>query len=180
MTKISEISARAVNFWRDAGSKAWFTKSDEFDAKMAAEFNDDLAYLETQNLPAHFADSTNAYDILGIILCLDQFRRNFNRGSGKAFKFDHQALALSRQMVENKLHLEIDKDIRMFAYMPYMHSEDLSVQQQALTLFDNNEFAIIHYDLIKKYGRFPHRNKVLGRKSTIEELEFLETDGFKG
>lgn len=180
MTRISDISARAVNFWRDAGGKAWFSKSDEFDAKMAAEFNDDLIHLESIDLPEYFANSTNAYEILGIILCLDQFRRNLNRGSGKAFEFDHQALALSRQLIENKLYLEIDKDIRMFSYMPYMHSEDLAVQQKSLVLFDNDEFAVTHYDLIKKYGRFPHRNEVLGRKSTSEELEFLKTDGFKG
>lgn len=180
MTKISEISSKAVDFWRAAGGKAWFSKSDEFDAKMAAIFADDLFYLEAINLPEYFADSTDAYEILGIILCLDQFRRNLNRDSGKAFAFDDQALALSRQMIENKLHLNIDKDIRMFAYMPYMHSEDLSVQEQALSLFDNSEFAVIHYDLIKKYGRFPHRNAVLGRESTASELEFLATDGFKG
>lgn len=180
MTKISKISAKAVSFWRDAGQKTWFTKSDEFDAKMATIFTDDLAYLETMDLPDYFANSTDAYDILGIILCLDQFRRNLNRGSDKAFKFDHQALALSSQMVESKLYLQINEDIRMFAYMPYMHSEDLGVQQQALILFDNNEFAVIHYDLIKKYGRFPHRNEVLGRTSTPEELAFLQTDGFKG
>ena len=180
MTKISEISAKAIDFWRAAGGKTWFSKSDEFDAKMAATFSDDLLYLETINLPEHFANSTDAYGILGIILCLDQFRRNLNRSSGKAFAFDDQALTLSRQMIENKLHLEIDKDIRMFAYMPYMHSEELSVQQEALVLFDNSEFAVIHYDLIKKYGRFPHRNEVLGRKSTAAELEFLKTDGFKG
>ncbi|PCI87066.1 MAG: hypothetical protein COB24_07750 [Hyphomicrobiales bacterium] len=180
MTKISEISAKAIDFWQNAGSKAWFRKSDEFDAKMAATFADDLTYLETIDLPKYFANSTNASEILGIILCLDQFRRNLNRGSGKAFKFDPQALALSRQMVENKMHLEIDKGLRMFTYMPYMHSEDLSIQEQALILFDNSEFAVTHYDLIKKYGRFPHRNEVLGRTSTPAELEFLETDGFKG
>lgn len=180
MTKISEISAKAVDFWQNAGGKAWFKKSDEFDAKMAATFNDDLTYLETINLPEYFADSTDAYGILGIILCLDQFRRNLNRGSDQAFTFDGQALALSRQMIENKLHLEISDNIRMFSYMPYMHSENLGVQQQALILFDNSEFAVIHYDLIKKYGRFPHRNAVLGRTSTPEELEFLKTDGFKG
>lgn len=180
MTKTSEISTKAIDFWRAAGGKAWFSKSDEFDAKMAATFAADLTYLESIDLPEYFANSTNAYDILGIILCLDQFRRNLNRGSAKAFIFDPQALALSHQMVENKLHLEIDKDLRMFAYMPYMHSEDLSVQEKALILFDNSEFAVIHYDLIKKYGRFPHRNEVLGRESTAEELEFLKTDGFKG
>ncbi|MCJ8324026.1 MAG: DUF924 domain-containing protein [Rhizobiales bacterium] len=180
MDRLLDISQRAITFWRDAGAKAWFEKSDEFDAKMAGLFADDLAFLETQNLPQIFADSTAANDILGLIICLDQFRRNLNRGSGKAFAFDHQALKLSQHMVNNELHLQIDEAIRVFSYMPYMHSENIAVQQQALVLFDNNEFAVTHYDLIKAYGRFPHRNEVLGRTSTPEELEFLATDGFKG
>lgn len=180
MQRISEISARAVQFWRDAGGKAWFTKSDEFDTQMATQFTDDLKYLEDIDLPKHFASSTDAEGILGIILCLDQFRRNLNRNSGAAFAFDDQAMALSRHMVDNGLHLKIAEDIRWFSYMPYMHSEDLAVQEQALVLFDNSEFAVIHYDLIKAYGRFPHRNEVLGRTSTPEELAFLETDGFQG
>lgn len=180
MTRISDISAKAIQFWRDAGMKLWFQKSDDFDAKMNDIFADDLVFLETQNLPKHFENSQDAYNILGIIICLDQFRRNLNRGSHKAFAFDSQALALSQYMIKHKLHLDIAEDIRMFSYMPYMHSEDLSVQEDALILFDNSEFAVIHYDLIKAYGRFPHRNAVLGRNSTAEELKFLETDGFKG
>lgn len=180
MKRLLEISHRAVEFWRDAGAKAWFQKSDEFDAKLEKLFADDLIFLETQDLPKIFTNSTAPYDVLGLIICLDQFRRNLNRGSGKAFAFDHQALALSQHLVKNNLHLQIDEDVRMFSYMPYMHSEVLAVQAQAVELFDHLEIAVVHYDLIKEYGRFPHRNECLNRTSTPEELAYLETDGFKG
>lgn len=180
MTNISEISARAVSFWRDAGGKAWFGKSDELDAKIRSEFAADIEYLTTLDLVEHFKTEQDVYEILGIIICIDQFRRNLYRGDDKSFSEDPKALALSQYLVAHKLHKNINEPLKIFSYMPYMHSEDLSVQQQSLVLFDNSEFAVIHYDLIKKYGRFPHRNKVLGRTSTPEELEFLKTDGFKG
>lgn len=180
MNRISEIGSKAIGFWRAAGGKAWFKKSDEFDADMRTKFADDLLFLEGIDLPQHFAKSTDAKQILGIIICLDQFRRNLNRGSGLAFAYDSQALALAKMLVDNGMDKHIDKDIRMFCHMPYMHSEDLATQQQALKLFNNDEFAVTHFDLIKQFGRFPHRNAVLGRQSTEAELEFLKTDGFKG
>lgn len=180
MSRISEIGNKALTFWSAVGGNAWFKKSDEFDVDMRAKFADDLRFLEGIDLPQHFAKSTDAEQILGIIICLDQFRRNLNRGSGQAFAYDPQALALAKILVNTGMDKQIDEDIRMFCHMPYMHSEDLATQQQALELFDNSEFAVIHYDLIKQFGRFPHRNEVLGRQSTEAELEFLKTDGFKG
>lgn len=177
---IDDISQKAVNFWREAGGKAWFSKSDEFDAKMRDQFEASLNYLEPLNLPILLAKEADPYKILGIIICLDQFRRNLNRGSSLAFAYDEQALALAQNLVERGLDQEIEEPLRMFAHMPYMHSEDLAMQEKALELFDNSEFAVIHYDLIKAYGRFPHRNEVLGRESTAAELEFLKSDGFKG
>lgn len=180
MTKLSEISLRAVDFWRAAGGKNWFKKSDDFDADMGAKFADDLEYLETLDLPVLLADEKDANKIFGIIICLDQFRRNLNRGSGLAFAYDEQALALAKLLVDTGLDKDIEDGLRMFSHMPYMHSEDLAMQEKALELFDNSEFAVIHYDLIKAYGRFPHRNEVLGRESTEAELEFLKTDGFQG
>ncbi|MGL1920597.1 MAG: DUF924 domain-containing protein [Hyphomicrobiales bacterium] len=180
MGNITDISTRAIEFWREAGAEFWFKKSDDFDNDMREKFTADLAFLETVDLPNHFENSKNGLKILGIIICLDQFRRNLNRGSGLAFAYDEQAFTLSKLMVDANLDDQIDKGLRMFVYMPYMHSENLAVQEKALELFDNSPFAVIHYDLIKAYGRFPHRNQVLGRESTKAELEFLETDGFKG
>lgn len=178
--QLDDISQRAVNLWRDAGGKAWFSKSDEFDAKLEAEFGESLTFLEQQDLPKILADEKDAYKVLGLIICLDQFRRNLNRGSGLAFAFDDQALALAIYLVDSGMDKDIEDGLRMFAHMPYMHSENLAMQEKALELFNNSEFAVIHYDLIKAYGRFPHRNEVLGRENTEAELEFLKTDGFKG
>ncbi len=180
MSNITEISKRALQFWQDAGAKKWFVKSDKFDADIRLEFGADIEYLADSDLVKHFENSQDGNEILGIIVCVDQFRRNLYRDDPKAFSQDHKGLALANLIQKNNLIDDIDEGLRMFAHMPYMHSEDIGDQEKSLELFNNSEFAIIHYDLIKAYSRFPHRNKILGRTSSNAELEFLKTDGFKG
>ncbi len=178
--RISDINRRAIDFWRDAGSKMWFAKSDQFDADIDKKFGQDVIFLENIDLVKYFEDEQDGNQMLGIIICIDQFRRNLFRNNKKTFEQDFKALGLAKYMVSNQLVLKIEQSLQMFAHMPYMHSENLEDQEMALKLFDNSEFAVIHYDIIKQFNRFPHRNKMSGRTSSAEELAFLQAGGFHG
>lgn len=176
--KITDINDRAVKFWLDAGAKHWFAKSDEFDAAIKTKFASDLEFLVDVDLSDIFKNETDAQKMIGLLICLDQFRRNLYRNDARAFAQDYKALAMAQHIQDNSLLETIDEPIRMFAKMPYMHSEDLQIQEQALIIFEHSEYAVIHYDIIKQFGRFPHRNVCLGRESTSTELEFLANGGF--
>ncbi|NRA87583.1 MAG: DUF924 domain-containing protein [Rhizobiales bacterium] len=155
MNRISDINTRVIEFWRAAGKKNWFAKSDSFDAKIKTNFLADVEYLADIDLVTHFKGIKNAMDVLGIIICLDQFRRNLYRNSAKAFEQDAKALGLAKLIQTNGLDDTLDEDIRTFAYMPYMHCEQLVDQETSLKLFDNSNYAVIHYDLIIFRVQFP-------------------------
>lgn len=120
---------------------------------------------------------------LAEILILDQFSRNMFRDTAKSFAFDGQALVLSQEAINRGIDLKLPPSRRCFLYMPFMHSESIEIHKQALRLFnqpgleDNYDFEMAHYQIIEKFGRYPHRNKILGRTSTPDELEFLEQPG---
>ncbi|MEJ2518190.1 MAG: DUF924 domain-containing protein, partial [Methyloceanibacter sp.] len=120
---------------------------------------------------------------LAAILVLDQFPRNIYRGSPRAFATDEEALALSRDAIAAGADKELPPEQRAFLYMPFQHTETLADQRRSLELFEalgnpeNLDFAARHYEIIERFGRFPHRNAVLGRVSTPEELAFLEQPG---
>jgi len=120
---------------------------------------------------------------LAEILVLDQFSRNIHRGSPLAFAQDTQALALAQELVAGQHDTALAPAERAFAYMPYMHSESLVVHTQAMVLFDqpglenNLKFEVLHRDIIARFGRYPHRNVVLGRTSTAQEIAFLAQPG---
>lgn len=117
------------------------------------------------------------------MIVLDQFSRNIYRDSPKAFENDVMALILSQEIVSQKLDMELPVEQRSFIYMPYMHSESLLIHDEAIKLFDqkglegNLKYEIRHRDIIRRFGRYPHRNPVLGRASTEEEKQFLEQPG---
>jgi len=117
---------------------------------------------------------------LAEIIVLDQFSRNMFRDSPLAFKFDSLALSLAQNAVASGLDKLVDKDKRGFIYLPFMHSESKVIHQQALEIYQLHgvkgslDFEIKHKEIIDKFGRYPHRNKVLGRESTVEEIEFLK------
>ncbi|MNV66793.1 hypothetical protein D3C71_1595650 [compost metagenome] len=114
---------------------------------------------------------------------LDQFSRNIQRGSPLAFAQDTQALALAQELVAGQHDAALPLQQRAFAYMPYMHSESAAIHEQAMRLFDqpglenNLKFEVLHRDIIARFGRYPHRNAVLGRTSTAQELAFLQQPG---
>jgi len=119
---------------------------------------------------------------LALIVVLDQFPRNMFRGDARAFSTDARALAVATRAVERGDDRLLQAAERTFAYLPFEHAEDLSAQRRSLELFaahdpDNLEWAKRHHDIVERFGRFPHRNAVLGRKSTPEEIEFLKRPG---
>ena len=117
---------------------------------------------------------------LAEIIVLDQFSRNMFRDCAKAFAFDSLALSLSQQALSIGADKKIDKEKRGFIYLPFMHSESQEIHKQALEIYQNHgvqgplDFELKHKAIIDRFGRYPHRNKVLGRQSTDEEIKFLE------
>ncbi len=128
----------------------------------------------------------SAKGCLALIILLDQFTRNIYRDTPKAFEFDSISLSIAKEAITLGRDTEIDKDKLAFIYMPFMHSEKLSDQKRAIELFEkanlvgNIKYAIEHHDIIKRFNRFPHRNVILGRESSEEEMVFLrdEHSGF--
>jgi uncharacterized protein (DUF924 family) len=182
MTGYGEQAAEVLAFWFvHSRPRQWFAKDPDFDALVGQRF---LA-LTRQALHAELdAWATEAAGSLALVLLLDQFPRQIWRDTAMAFAGDPQALALSLKAVERGwLEAESEQARRQFWLMPLMHAEDLAVQEVALPLFERfsdprtADFARRHRDVIARFGRFPHRNALLGRVSSAEELAFLPTPG---
>lgn len=170
----------------------WFTKSDATDQHITEHFLPWLQQAENQQL-AEWQRGEKGW--LALIVLLDQFSRNIYRGTRKAFANDEQALNLAKQGLQLGLDEKLSYIERTFFYMPFEHSESLEDQDHAVTLFEHMEkqvpaslakefhsysrFARLHRDLIAKFGRFPHRNRVLERPPTEEEIAFLEKSGLR-
>lgn len=123
---------------------------------------------------------------LAVIIVLDQFSRNMYRDTKAAFAWDDKALSLAQTMVDKGWDLKIAQDRRAFIYMPFMHAEDLSMQNECVRLVDSRlldantlHHAKEHRNVIKRFGRFPHRNAILGRSSSPEETLFLKNGGYR-
>ncbi len=174
-------AAEVLRFWFELhGPDDWYAGKPEFDARIAAEFGD-----------THWAIArgegwtwrANAKGRLAEIIVLDQFSRQLYRGRREAFSQDPMALALSQELVASGQDITLDDNERMFAYMPYMHSESLLVHDEALRLFaamgDDSalEYERKHRDCIARFGRYPKRNAALGRQSTPEELSYIAEIG---
>jgi uncharacterized protein (DUF924 family) len=161
----------------------WFTKSDATDADIRARFGATIDAALRRDLD-HWASSSNG--TLALILVLDQFTRNVFRDTPRAFAGDSAALEYSRGLVYSGADRRFGTLQRWFIYMPFEHSESLVDQYESLRLFgalaDDGEGAPLewarkHFDVIRQFGRFPHRNSILGRASTPEEIEFLGRPG---
>ena len=168
-------------FWfEEITPKQWWTQSEEFDRQVESRFAAVLAAAERCEL---YGWRETANGRLAEIIVLDQFSRNIHRGHWRAFACDPLALALAQAAVAAKADLEIDVTRRAFLYMPYMHSESPTIHAVALSLFSqpgmegNLDFERRHQEIIDRFGRFPHRNAILGRTSTAEEIAFLKTPG---
>jgi uncharacterized protein (DUF924 family) len=175
-------AAEIVRFWRDAGPKAWFVKNETFDGRCRG-FEAEHHAAARREL-AHW--ELDAEGALALVLLLDQFPRNLYRGSPHAFAADGLAQGVAARAIERGFDAATDSLVRVFFYMPFEHAEDLVLQDRAVQLVDAmhdaefTKYAILHRGIIARFGRFPHRNAILGRKSTPEELQFLAEGGFGG
>jgi len=170
-----------LDFWfREITPKAWFQKSEVFDGEVAARFGDVLNAAVRGEL---WSWRTTAEGRLAEIIVIDQFSRNIHRGRPASFSNDAVALILAQTAVEQGADQALDPEARAFLYMPYMHSESAVIHLEAVRLFSqpglerNLDFELRHKAVIHQFGRFPHRNAILGRVSTPEEAEFLLTPG---
>ena len=170
-----------LTFWFDELTpKQHFSKDAALDAAIHARFGATLAAAASGALQPWRTDAPGR---LAEIIVLDQFPRNIHRDTPLAFACDALALSLARDLVALRLDLALPMERRAFAYMPYMHSEDLAAHAEALPLFsqagleNNLNFLHRHTAIIERFGRYPHRNAVLGRDSTAEELAFLQQPG---
>jgi uncharacterized protein (DUF924 family) len=172
-----------IAFWRAAGPARWFNKDAAFDAEVRARF---LALWEAARDGKLKAWEDSDDGALALILVLDQFPRNIFRNEARAFATDAAALELARRAVDRGVDARVDPALRAFVYLPFMHSENLADQERCVALCraagltDNIDFAVDHADIIRRFGRFPHRNRVLGRATTPEEAAFLAGGGFAG
>jgi uncharacterized protein (DUF924 family) len=176
-----------TGFWRAAGPEKWFAASHRFDDAIRLKFE-----------PVHHRAARGEYDgwaaaaegSLALLILLDQFPRNLYRGSAHAFATDPKARHIARAAVSAAHDCAVDPELRQFFYMPFQHSEDLADQDEAVRLFaalkdetGNAEllkWAELHRDIIVRFGRFPHRNPLLGRLTTPNEQAFLDEGGFAG
>ncbi len=171
-------SAEILHFWfEELGSDDWFGSSAEIDAQIIERFAE---LLEEQKAGVATDFLENPETALAAIILFDQFPRNMFRDSAEAFATDHLALQIAKQAVDRGLDHQLIEDQRVFLYMPFMHSEELDDQTRSLGLFtalgieNNIKFAKAHRDVIVKFGRFPHRNAVLGRETRPEEQVALD------
>ena len=170
-------------FWRAAGPDKWFTKDTAFDDDIRARF------LETYEAAAAGQLSgweQTAEGALALTIMLDQFPRNMFRGDARTYEADPQALAVAKRALECGFDQLVPLSDRQFFYLPFEHSEMMADQERCCTLVaatgdaDLLKWAQLHADIIRRFGRFPHRNAMLGRATTVEEQAFLDGGGFKG
>jgi uncharacterized protein (DUF924 family) len=176
-----------ITFWSAAGPAKWFAKSDAFDAAIRLKFE-----------PVHHAAAQGKYDLWGattegslaLLLLLDQFPRNLYRNSAHAFATDGKARQAARAAIESGHDRMAEPLLRQFFYLPFEHSENLADQDDAILLCttlheaagdaSTLKWAHLHRDIIARFGRFPHRNVVLGRSTTAAEQAFMDEGGFAG
>lgn len=167
-----------LDFWFAPQHKElWFVKNADFDGKIRAQF--ELVYQAAiASELDHWQDTPEG--VLALVIVLDQFPRNLYRNSAKAYQTDAKALGVAQKALENKFDQKLTPEQRLFLYMPFMHSEELEHQETSVQLFksmgDENayQYAVLHRDIVARFNRFPHRNEVLGRLSTPEEVAFLK------
>jgi len=184
---MAAIAADVVGFWRHAGPAKWFKKAYAFDDALRLRFE-----------PVHHSAARGEYaswaatadGALALALLFDQIPRNIYRGSAHAFATDALARTVCNQAISRGFDMELEPALRVFLYLPFEHSEDIADQDRSVALFENHDaetgdieslkYAVMHREIIQRFGRFPHRNAVYGRTPTAEEQVFLDDGGFAG
>jgi len=169
---------QVLDFWfGKIGPDKWFAKNSDLDETIKIHFGD---FLKSAAKGELFRWRTSALGRLAEIIVLDQFPRNIHRNQPEAFATDQMALLLAQEMVALGLDKEIPMNMRAFVYMPYMHSESRVIHDEAVKLFsvdgleENLNYEVDHKKIIDQFGRYPHRNGILHRLSTLKELTFLQ------
>jgi uncharacterized protein (DUF924 family) len=170
-------------FWRAAGPTKWFERDDALDAEIRARF---LAACEAAAAGRLEHWQATADGTLALLILLDQFPRNLFRGDARAFATDAAARALAERAIVRGTDRLFPLPERRFFYLPLMHSENLADQERCIALCrdagdaEGEKYAETHADVIRRFGRFPHRNRALGRATTEQERAFLDGGGFGG
>jgi uncharacterized protein (DUF924 family) len=170
-------SAEILDFWFKRDRRDWFEKNPAFDAEIRARF---LPLYERASREELESWREAPASCLALVIVLDQFPRNMFRGSARAFATDALAREAASTIVERGWDKNLSPDERTFVYLPFEHSEALEDQELSMRLFEgdpNFEWARKHWEIIRRFGRFPHRNAALGRVSTPEEIAFLKEPG---
>ncbi|WP_166302267.1 DUF924 family protein [Bradyrhizobium sp. 2S1] len=176
--------ADIITFWLKAGRDRWYTRDDAFDAEIRSRFLATWQKAAAGELSSWEANDDGA---LALTIVLDQFPRNLFRNDAKTFSSDPLAREVAGRAIDRGVDARIDPLLREFLYLPFEHSEHLADQQRCVALFrqcgghpDNLRYAEDHADIIRRFGRFPHRNRVMGRQTTADEQAFLDAGGFSG
>lgn len=170
-----------LEFWfNELEPKQWFVKERDLDAMIEAHFS---LLVEQARAGELFSWRVTPQGRLAEIILIDQFSRNIFRDKSESFSADPVALVLAQEAIGAGADQRLDVQERAFLYMPFMHSESQAIHEQAVVLFDqpgleyNLEFEYKHKAIVDRFGRYPHRNEILGRKSTEEEIAFLKEPG---
>ena len=175
--------AAVLAFWRGAGEDKWFTKDAAFDADIRARFLETYKAAAAGELAGWEASAEGA---LALTIVLDQFPRNMFRGDARTYAADPLARAIASRALDRGFDRGLPLSERQFFYLPFEHSESMPDQERSCALCaatgDANllKWATVHADIIRRFGRFPHRNAILGRATTPEEQAFLDGGGFSG
>jgi uncharacterized protein (DUF924 family) len=173
--------ADILAFWRDAGPERWYTPDDAFDAEVRRRFLDLWRKAASGELSSWQASDDGA---LALVIVLDQFPRNMFRGNARTYASDPLAREVANRAIGNGLDARIDPHLQEFLYLPFMHSEQLADQMRCIELSrkaglaESAKWAEHHAEIIRRFGRFPHRNRILDRATTPDEQAFLDEGGF--
>jgi uncharacterized protein (DUF924 family) len=176
----SEIINGILTLWFSERVKPlWYNSTSEFDEELRDKYLD--TYRAALNGELTVWEET-PQGALALVICLDQFPLNMFRGKAEGFEGEEPSRQVAARAIEKGFDLGLDDAQKAFLYIPYMHSEELADQDRVLELFsnagleDNLKWANHHRDIVRRFGRFPHRNAILGRQSTPDEIAYLESD----
>jgi len=174
-----------LDFWYSENmSSHWFNSTPEIDREIKDRFEEIWSLACTGELDS-WQDSASGS--LALIILLDQMPLNMFRGQAKSFSTEARAISIAKQAIQHAFDKQLGNEQLIFMYMPFMHSESMQDQNRAVELYgaaglhENVKFAKHHRSIVERFGRFPHRNKILGRQSSQQELDYLQSDeAFKG
>jgi uncharacterized protein (DUF924 family) len=181
MVEASVTPAEILAFWRDAGPDRWYRRDDAFDAEVCRRF---LGLWQCAAAGELVSWETSDDGALALVIVLDQFPRNLFRDNIMTYASDPLAREVAHRAIERGADTRVDGALREFLYLPFMHSEHLPDQLRCIELSraaghaENLKWAEHHADIIRRFGRFPHRNRLLGRSTTPDEQAFLDEGGF--